>query len=69
MYPYGELLVYICFKFFFYRKIDPVSFCCETVISRRRFKDYISILRLALSEFEYYNVSIEYDRKEKVQCY
>ena len=67
---YGELLTLIMVSFLIDKKLEPESFCLTYTIIRRRLKDYISIIKNALSDNEIYYITIEFKRSlDMYICY
>ncbi len=67
---FGELLTIIMIDFIIERKLDPKLFCLDHSITRRKLKDYISVIRNALSDNDIYYIKIEYKRSENIyRCY
>ncbi len=67
---YGEMLTLIMISFLIERKLEPKPFCASNSISRRRLKDYISIIRNSLSDNEIYYITIEFKRSlDMYVCY
>lgn len=67
---YGELLTLIMVSFLIDKKLEPESFYLTYIISRRRLKDYISIIKNALSDNEIYYITIEFKRSlDMYICY
>lgn len=67
---YGEMLTLIMISFLIERKLEPRLFCISNSISRRRLKDYISVIRNSLYNNQIYYITIEFKRSlDMYVCY